>query len=372
MPVAGPTTRGDEMFIRVGRARPRALRIGVATGASFLAICGIAAQQTFAGEPASVTARVHNGTLQITGTAGADKLSLRLDPGQPNVLDVDVNEDGTTDFSFDRSTFGAINVQAGAGDDQIRIDESEGAFTDDVITIAGGAGGDTLTGGSESDVLDGGVGDDVLRGGDGDDVLIGGSGNDQVDGGRGSDTASLGSGDDRFTWDPGDGSDAVDGGAGNDALVFDGSNAPERMELSADSSHVRLFRDVGDVTMDLSTIETANVNASGAADTITVDDLTGTGLRTAALDLGATPGGPGDGQPDTVIVNGTDHADHVRLSSTPRNVLVSGLAPQVQITGAEPTNDTLHINTLAGDDTVSVGSAVSGVITPIIDLGDGQ
>ncbi len=171
----------------------------------------------------------------------------------------------------------------------------------------------------------------------------GGPGNDQVDGGRGSDTASLGSGDDRFTWDPGDGSDAVDGGAGSDTLVFDGSNVAERMELSADSSHVHLFRDVGNVTMDLSTIESADVNASGGADTITVDDLTGTGLRTTAVDLGATPGGPGDGQPDTVIVNGTDHADHVHLSSTAGNVLVSGLAPQIQIAGAEAANDTLDI-----------------------------
>ena len=51
---------------------------------------------------------------------------------------------------------------------------------------------------------------------------------------------------------------------------------------------------------------------------------------------------------------------------------MSGLAPQIQITGAEPTNDTLHINTLAGNDTVSVGSGVSDVIQPIIDLGDGQ
>lgn len=360
------------MFIRVGRARPRALRIGVATGASILAMCGFAADQTIAGEPASVTAQVHNGTLQITGTTGPDTVVLRLEPGQPNTLDVDVGDDGTVDFRFDRSTFGAIDVQGGAGDDQVRIDESEGAFTDDVITLDGGPGDDTLTGGSGSDVLDGGAGDDVLRGGDGDDVLIGGSGDDQVDGGRGSDTASLGSGDDRFTWDPGDGSDAVDGGAGHDTLVFDGSNVAEHMELSADSSHVHLFRDVGNVTMDLSTIETANVNASGGADTVTVDDLTGTSLRTTALDLGATPGGPGDGQPDTVVVNGTDHADHVGLSSTPGNVLVSGLAPQIQITGAEPTNDTLHINTLAGNDAVSVGSGVSAVIQPIIDLGDGQ
>jgi Ca2+-binding RTX toxin-like protein len=360
------------MFMRVRRARPRALRVGMATGASFLAICGFAADQAFAGEPASVTARVHNGTLQITGTVGADVLALRLEPGHPESLDVDLGDDGTVDFRFDRSTFGAINVQGGAGDDGIRVDESQGAFPDDVITIDGGAGNDALTGGSGADVLDGGVGDDVLRGGDGDDVLSGGPGNDQVDGGRGSDTASLGSGDDRFTWDPGDGSDDVDGGAGNDALVFDGSNVPERMELSADSSHVRLFRDVGDVTMDLSTIETADVNASGAADTITVDDLTGTGLRTTAVDLGATPGGPGDGQPDTVIANGTDHADHVRLSSTPGTVLVSGLAPQIQITGAEATNDTLDVNTLAGNDTISVASGVSGVILPVVDLGADQ
>lgn len=76
------------MFIRVGRARPRALRVGVATGAGFLAICGFAAEQTFAGEPTSVKARVDNGTLQITGTPGADKLVLRLDPGNPNELDV--------------------------------------------------------------------------------------------------------------------------------------------------------------------------------------------------------------------------------------------------------------------------------------------
>ena len=360
------------MFIRVGRARPRALRIGVATGASFLAMCGFAADQTIAGEPASVTARVHNGTLQITGTTGPDTVVLRLEPGQPNTLDVDVGDDGTVDFRFDRSTFGAIDVQGGAGDDQVRIDESEGAFTDDVITLDGGPGDDTLTGGSGSDVLDGGSGDDVLRGGDGDDVLIGGSGDDQVDGGRGSDTASLGSGDDRFTWDPGDGSDAVDGGAGNDTLVFDGSNVAEHMELSADSSHVHLFRDVGNVTMDLSTIETADVNASGGADTDHRRRSHRHGPANHRTSISARrPAAPGDGQPDTVIVNGTDHADHVHLSSTPGNVLVSGLAPQIQIAGAEATNDTLHINTLAGNDTIDGSAALAGPAAVTIDGGTG-
>ncbi len=359
------------MFIRVGRAHPRALRVGLATGASLLAISWFAAAQTLAADPASVTARIHDGTLQIMGTDGADRLALRLEPGNPSTLEVDVADDGTVDFSFARSAFAAINIQGGAGDDEIRVDETQGALTDGAITLDGGPGNDTLTGGSGPDVIDGGLGDDVLRGGDGDDVLVGGPGNDQVDGGRGSDTVSLGSGGDRFTWDPGDGSDTVDGGAGNDTLVFDGSNVGEHMELSADSSHVHLFRDVGDVTMDLSTIETADVNATGGADTITVDDLTGTGLRNTAVDLGGTPGGPGDGQPDTVIVNGTDHADHVHLSSTAGDVLVAGLASQIQIAGAEAADDTLNVNTLAGDDTIDGGAAVSGPAGIAIDGGPG-
>jgi hypothetical protein len=158
-------------------------------------------------------------------------------------------------------------------------------------------------------------------------VLTGSPGNDEVDGGGGQDSASLGSGDDRSTWDPGDGSDTVDGGASHDALVFNDANASEDMDLSADSSHVHLSGDVGDVTMNLSAIETADINTTGGADTITVNDLTGTGLETAVSDLGATPGGAGDGQPNSVIAN-TDHADHVRVSSTTTgNVLISGLAP---------------------------------------------
>ena len=91
------------------------------------------------------------------------------------MLQVDVGDDGTADFSFDRSTFTAIDVEAGGGDDQVRIDQSGGAFTDEAVTINGGGGNDTLLGG------------------DGADTLLGGTGNDFVDGNRGSDTALLGS-----------------------------------------------------------------------------------------------------------------------------------------------------------------------------------
>ena len=81
--------------------------------------------------------------------------------------------------------------------------------------------------------LDGGEGDDDLRGADGADTLLGGNGDDHVDGNLGADTALLGAGDDRFQWDPGDGSDTVEGQSGADALDFNGSNAGEQIDVTA-------------------------------------------------------------------------------------------------------------------------------------------
>ena len=115
-----------------------------------------------------------------------------------------------------------------------------------------------------------------IFGGDGNDVLIGGDGNDFIDGSRGNDVAFLGAGDDTFRWDPGDGSDTVEGEAGHDTMRFNGSNASENFDISANGSRVRLSRDVGNVSMDLNGIEVINLNVLGGADTITDNDLTDT------------------------------------------------------------------------------------------------
>ena len=88
--------------------------------------------------------------------------------------------------------------------------------------------------------------------------------------------------------------------------MFNGSNAGENMDISANGGRVRLFRDVGNIIMDLNGVEKIQLNAVGGADNITVNDLTGTGVTQVAIDLGATPGATGgDGQADTVTVNGT-------------------------------------------------------------------
>ena len=172
-------------------------------------------------------------------------------------------------------------------------------------------------------------------------------------GGRGNDMAFLGAGDDTFVWNPGDGSDTVEGQGGTDTLQFNGSNVNENIDLSANGSRLRLFRDVGNVTMDVNGVEQVNVAALGGADTLTVNDLSGTGVTAVNLDLASPPGsGTGDGQADTVIVNGTNGDDAITVAGDASGVSVSGLSAQVNITGAEAANDRLTINALGGDDVV--------------------
>src|SRR5262249_684513 len=183
-----------------------------------------------------------------------------------------------------------------------------GSEATDALIVAGGNGNDTLSAanlpaGNTIFTLDGGAGNDTIIGSQDADLLLGGDGNDIVTGGRGNDTALLGNGNDTFLPNPADGSDTVEGQAGTDTLVVNGANIGENMDISANGQRVRLSRDVGNVVMDLNGVEHIQVNALGGADTITVNDLTGTDVTRVALDLSAPAGsGQGDGQPDTAIV----------------------------------------------------------------------
>src|SRR4051794_40856071 len=89
---------------------------------------------------ASATASVQGDVLQITGDGAGDTFVLRLQPGSPTTLEVDVGADGTADFSFDRTTFSAIHVDAGGGDDEVTVDQSGGVFNDEQLTVDGGSG----------------------------------------------------------------------------------------------------------------------------------------------------------------------------------------------------------------------------------------
>jgi Ca2+-binding RTX toxin-like protein len=250
--------------------------------------------------------------------------------------------------------------------------------TGDTLTINAGNGNDTinastLQAGIIGLTIDGGAGNDTIIGSQGDDFLLGGDGNDTVTGGRGNDVAFLGAGNDTFIWNPGDGSDTVEGQDGTDTLVFNGANVGENIDISANGSRVRLFRDVGNVTMDLNSIEHIQLATLGGADTVTVNDLTGTGVTQVALDLSATPGsGQGDGQADTVILNGTAGDDKISVVSSGTSVVVNGLAEQVTIKGFDAGLDNLVINGLGGDDTIDASKLRAGQVNLTLNGGDGN
>ncbi len=314
----------------------------------------------------------------LTGTSiGQVNLDLASPPGSGV-------GDGQADTVILNGTNSADNVQVvGAGTSftvsglpaAVAVSGSEGKNDQLVVNTLGGddtLSASALPAGVVQLTVDAGAGNDQLVGSAGADVLIGGDGNDSVDGGRGNDVAFLGAGDDTFVWNPGDGSDTVEGQAGSDTMIFNGSNAGENIDVSANGQRVRFFRDVANVTMDLNQVEGIDFNALGGADTITVNDLTGTGVSHLNLDLANPPGsGVGDGQADSVIVNGTSGADKILVASSQSGITVFGPGASVNISGAEAGSDTLAVNGLAGNDFISASTLHANSIILTENGGDG-
>jgi hypothetical protein len=103
---------------------------------------------------------------------------------------------------------------------------------------------------------------------------------------------------------------------------------------------------------------------------VTVDNLAGTAIRQADIDLSASTGG-GDHQADAVAVNGTNQADNVDVTASDGQIDVAGLPAETRITGSD-TIDHLQIKTLDGNDKVTVDPDASALIGVGVDLGPGQ
>src|SRR2546425_990526 len=52
--------------------------------------------------------KLRHGALTIEGTEASDKITLRLQAGKPDILQVDVGDDGSADFSFKRKHIAKI------------------------------------------------------------------------------------------------------------------------------------------------------------------------------------------------------------------------------------------------------------------------
>jgi len=293
--------------------------------------------------------KLRHGVLTVEGTNASDAIALRLRAGDSSIIEVDAGADGSADFSFDRDRVTRIAAEAGAGDDVVRIDDSNGSFTDAIPTT-----------------IDGGDGNDTIAGGKGAETLFGGPGNDSIDGNGGADVAFMGSGDDTFVWDPGDGSDAIEGGDGTDMMLFNGADVDERVALSANRGRLSFLRDPGRITMDTNDVEHVDFAARGGADTVFVGDLRGTDVSAVNLDLGA-----GDGSTDSVTVDGSDGNDRLDVAGDAGGVTVAGGRALVTIQHQEPT-DELVVDGLGGNDTISAAGLAAGAVKLTLDGGSGD
>jgi hypothetical protein len=336
--------------------RRRFRRMATATGA-VLALAALAAPAGAGADDDDdddgVRASLKRGALTVKGGDEADTVALRLN-GDQSQIQVDVGDNGSADQSFARAAVAAITVKAGDGDDSARIDNANGSFTATIpTTLAGGDGDDSLQGGQQP----AGAENETYKGGDGDDA---------VDGGRGNDTARLGDGDDSFRWDPGEGSDVIEGQDDTDTMVFNGAGIVDTVTMTANGERLTFFRQPASITMDTDDVEVVDFNALGGADSITVDDLSGTDVTQTNLDLASALGGTAaDGAVDNVVVNGTNGDDSIDVTGNGSGADVTGLATAVSVAHADPT-DVLSVNTLAGTDNVSA-NGVAGVLQVLVD-----
>src|SRR6185312_8678416 len=361
-----------DQIVVAGTANADKVKLSNADGA--LVVGGLAAQtRVTGGEPAT-------DVVTVLGLAGDDTLTAT------------VGVTGSTQVTFDGGEGQDATLFNGtSGDDQIGIAANTGpsaatfapggvivntvASTESLV-VSGLDGNDTILGQNgianiTALTIDGGSGNDTLGGGDGADLLLGGPGNDHVDGNRGEDRALLDGGDDTFQWDPGDGSDVVEGQSGDDRLAFNGSNAGEKIDVSANGPRLRLTRDIAAIVMDMDGIEHVGIRTLGSADTVTVNDLAGTAAKTVDVDLSGFDG-TGDAAADQIVVAGTANADKVKLSNADGALVVGGLAAQTRVTGGEPATDVVTVLGLAGDDTLTATVGVTGSTQVTFDGGEGQ
>jgi Ca2+-binding RTX toxin-like protein len=276
-------------------------------------------------------------TVTANATQGADRFGVAGDAGGVNVFGLPA----TINIFFQEQANDRLTLNGLGGDDEI---DASGLKANGIRL--------------------------AMNGGLGEDVFLGSQGDDLINGGDGDDLALMGAGNDVFVWNPGDDNDILEGQAGFDTMLFNGSNAAETIDISAVGGRVLFFRNVANVLMDINDAEAIDFNALGGADTIVVNDLSGTDVVEANLDLAS--GGAGDAQPDTVVSQATNGDDVVLGVGDASGVSVLGLAAQVKITGAEAANDRLVVNLLAGDDVFEGSGLEAGSIQLTVDGGAGD
>ncbi|MDF1730516.1 MAG: hypothetical protein P1U49_03365 [Minwuia sp.] len=235
----------------------------------------------------------------LVGGTGNDSLAGGSGTDRAVIADSVLSSPGDLERTIEVSPLGdgsGISVtQVGSGEiDTLFADVEEASF-DDVLfsvqvlddtadTATAQATNDLIVGRGGNDTLDGGDGTDFLRGDAGDDSLSGGAGNDTLAGNAGDDTLSGGAGDDRFRFDASDsGTNVVTGGDGTDDeinLLLDDA-AGTAVTVAASGTDVTIQTTTGATVQTITgdaAVERLGISGSSGNDTLTVGDLSATGI----------------------------------------------------------------------------------------------
>ena len=221
----------------------------------------------------------------------------------------------------------------------------------DRLVIHAGNGHDTI----HANVIPAGKIALQLFGGDGADLIFGSAGGDIVEGGTGDDTVALGVGSDVFNWFEFDGSDVIVDQGGTDVFKVFGNSSEQNFALSTTGGHLIVSSAIDGATVDLDNVERVEILAAQGIDVVTVNNLAGSDAKLISIDLGTSFSPTGDGQGDSVVIDGTNGNDPITASLVAGAVSIKGLPAQLSIAHVEAI-DGISISGGAGNDSISVAA----------------
>jgi Ca2+-binding RTX toxin-like protein len=304
-------------------------------------------------------------TAEVLAAGGADLVDIGdMSATELTRIDADLGPaDGAPDTVFAAGTGGIDGIGASIVGDAIRVSglkadlRVENSDADRVI-VQGLGGNDKLTaiGDVPGLTLEGNEGADDLTGAAGPETLRGGPGNDRARGNGGADRIELGDGDDVATFRLSDGADTITGDGGADRLAVQGTSADEVVEVRA--TRVGAANVVG--------VETVEPAPGSGTDTVAVGDLTGSAVKTVAVDLGGS-----DLRVDTVSVAGSSGPDKVKVAANGAGHVVTGLTATVAIDTTDP-GQKIVVDGGEGDDEINASGMTKDETQPFLLGGPGK
>jgi Ca2+-binding RTX toxin-like protein len=330
---------GRGVFVLVAALLVFVAALAILPDSSYGATAAKPAKQAAKKPKPKVKASIRRGQLNVLGTAGNNRITLRLKPGNKSRLQVDAGSNGSAEFTFKRSAFNRIVVHAGSGADALSVNESFGVFVNtEATTLFGDAGSDVVVGKGSSAAERFAFSRDVSR------LRFARNGNAFRTAVERFDLVALG-GADTVTVN-----DLVGAGLGRLNANLGQDGAADVVDIKG-SAAANDFRVGGGISISGIGAAVNVLRAQAANDRLNIDPGAGT---------------------DRVTVEGTAGNDTIGVAAT-------AVAPHIAVTGGPAglpidvvNSEALAVESLAGNDTLNAGLGLAALTQLTLDGGAGN